>query len=703
MALTSDPTRADWCIGVDIGGTFTDVVLWRDGASAMHREKLLTTPEDPSRAVIEGVQRAIDHQGIAAANLGTVVHGTTLVANALIERRGVPTGLITTRGFRDVLGLGREWRYDLYDLDIAMPEPLVQRALRLEVTERLLADGTVETPLDEAEVIAAARTLAGAGTEAVAVVLLHSFRNPVHEQRVGEIVARELPGIEVSLSSEVSPELGEYERSSTVAANAYVLPIFASYIERLARALAELGFRRNFLLVLSDGRCIEAETARRYPIRLVQSGPAAGAEAARMFGELAGVADVLCFDMGGTTAKACLIHSGEPERTARFEVARETRFAEGSGLPLQIPAIDMIEIGAGGGSIAEIDARGLIQVGPRSAGADPGPACYGRGNSRPTVTDCDLVLGYLDAGSFLGGAMTLDKAAAESAIQDHIADPLDISVVEAAWGVHETVTANMAQAATIHAIERGLDVTRFAMLPIGGAGPVHACAMASKMNIDRLICPIGAGVASAIGMLAAPVSFEVGRAAPCHLDALDIASVRTLLAKLRTEAEKLVAETGVALDDIGCRTRAMMRYVGQGYEIEVEFEPERLAVSGRSYLDMAFTTAYRSRYGRTETAAPEILSWRVVASGPRPALASALAVDAEEDASQPLPRWRRPTFFTDRFVDTPVFRRTELRRGQGLTGPAIVEEDESTLVVPPEFVLVVDQALNLLATRRKTT
>ena len=698
MAET-DAERGGWSIGVDIGGTFTDVVLWRDGAAAILREKLLTTPDDPSRAVIEGVRRALDRQGITAADLGTVVHGTTLVANALIERRGVPTGLIATRGFRDVLGLGREWRYDLYDLDIAMPAPLVPRALCLEVTERLLADGSVATPLVETDVAAAAATLRMAGVSAVAVALLHSFRNPAHERRVGEVLAAQLPGVEISLSSEVSPELGEYERTSTVAANAYVLPVFARYVERLEQALASLGYCRDLLMILSDGRCIRAETARRFPIRLIQSGPAAGAEAAGMFGELAGARDVLCFDMGGTTAKACLIRDGEPERTARFEVARETRFAGGSGLPLQIPAIDMIEIGAGGGSVASVDTRGLIQVGPQSAGADPGPACYGRGNPNPTVTDCDLVLGYLDPGSFLAGTMPLDREAAETAIQTHLAKPLGISVVQAAWGVHETVTASMAQAATIHAIERALDVTRFAMLPIGGAGPVHACAMAAKMNIDRLICPIGAGVASAIGMLAAPVSFEVGHAAPCRLDALDIAGISTLLAEMRAEAEILVTGAGIALEAIAVRTSAMMRYVGQGYEIEVEVAPDRLSGSGDD-LHAAFSAAYKARYGRAETAAPEILSWRVVASGPRPKLGAALGAAMAAEAPSPAAHATRPIFFGDRFIETPVYRRTELRPGQVLEGPAVVEEDESTLVLSPEFVLTVDPVRSLVATRR---
>lgn len=689
----------DWCVGVDIGGTFTDVVLWRYGDAAMRREKLLTTPDDPSCAVIEGIQRALANEGVAPSDLASVIHGTTLVANALIERRGVETALVTTKGFRDVLEIGREWRYDLYDLNIAMPSPLVPRERRFEVTERVDASGAVAEPLDEADVALVAEAIKASGVNAVAVALLHSYRNAVHEQRVGALLGAALPGVHISLSSDVSPELGEYERSSTVVANAYVLPIFAEYVERLATALADIGFARDLLLVLSDGRCVRADTAKRYPIRLVQSGPAAGAEAARLFGELAKVEDVLCFDMGGTTAKACLIHAGEPERTARFEVARETRFAEGSGLPLQIPAIDMIEIGAGGGSIASVDARGLIQVGPHSAGADPGPACYGKGNDRPTVTDCDLVLGYLDAGSFLGGTMALDKAASEAAIAKHLAEPLDVSVLDAAWGVHETVTANMAQAASIHAIERGLDATRFAMLPIGGAGPVHACSMAAKMNIEQLICPIGAGVASAIGMLAAPISFEVGRAAPCRLDALDTKAALALLQEMQDETQALVASAGVAPADITYKISAMMRYVGQGYEIEASFTPYALTSGGAETLAEAFGNAYRARYGRVEAMPPEILAWRVVGSGPRPALGDAIGTGAAAVSSTAESHGERPVFFNEGFAATPIYRRQSFGPGQTIQGPAIIEEDESTLVVPPNFRVAVDAALNLIVTQ----
>ena len=688
-----------WRIGADIGGTFTDVVLWREDSPELIREKLLTTPDDPARAVLEGVARALDHAGIAADQLTAVVHGTTLVANALIERKGMLTGLITTKGFRDVLEIGREWRYDLFNLDLKMPRPLVDRKLRLEVGERLDAEGEVVTELDMDDVNAAIQVFASTNVQSVAVCFLHAYLNADHEQAVAERLARDLPGATVSLSSDVSPELGEYERTSTTVANAYVRPILQGYVERLAAALAEMGYRRDLLLMLSDGRCVSADVAVRYPIRLVQSGPAGGAEAARLFGRLGGIDDVLCFDMGGTTAKACLIPDGEPERTVSFEVARETRFAEGSGLPLQIPAIDMIETGAGGGSLTRVDERGLLQVGPNSASADPGPVCYGLGNDVPTVTDCDLVLGYLDEKSFLGGRMELDKAAAERAIDEKLAKPLGIGVIEAAWGVHETVNASMAQAAAIHAIERALDVTRFAMLPIGGAGPVHACGMAAKMNIDKLICPPGAGVASAIGLLASAISFEIARAAPSLLDQLDWAKANQLLEDMTTEASALVAGTGVGESQVTRRFSAMMRYQGQGYEIEVPLNIESVQGGDLDAVIAAFSEAYERRYGRREEMPVEMLSWRLAVLGPRSSLADALASRGEAGGEVAKPTGIRPVWFGDGFVETDVYRRDDLAPGQKINGPAIIEETESTLVVRPEFTLNVDPALNIILTK----
>ncbi len=690
--------EATWRVGVDIGGTFTDVVLWDERSDEMILEKLLTTPDDPSRAVLQGIGQALADAGIGADRLATVIHGTTLVANALIERKGVRTGLITTAGFRDVLEIGREWRYDLFNLVIEMPRPLVPRPLRLEVAERIDAGGAVLLPLDEPSLDRAVAALREAGVASVAVCLLHAYLNSDHERRVALALGRDLPDVAVSLSSDVSPELGEYERTSTTVANAYVHPIFRDYVERLVAALRDLGYRRDLLMVLSDGRCVGADVAIRYPIRLVQSGPAAGAEAARLFGELADIDDILCFDMGGTTAKACLIPDGEPERTISFEVARETRFAEGSGLPLQIPAIEMIEIGAGGGSIARVDRRGLLQVGPDSAGADPGPVCYGQGNQLPTVTDCDLLLGYLDEASFLGGRMRLDRAAAERAVTEHLAGPLGIGMAEAAWGVHETVTANMAQAATIHAIERALDPTRFAMLAIGGAGPVHACAMAAKMGIERLICPTGAGVASAIGMLASSISFEIARAAPSSVDALDFTRAAALLEGMDIEASALVAGAGVEEGLVTRRFSAMMRYKGQGYEIEAPVDLETIRRSEATALLESFSRAYERRYGRTEAMPVELLSWRLAVVGPRSSLVEALAERAATSTDAPVPGGHRPVWFGDGFIESPVYERAKLRPGATIAGPAIVEEVESTLVMPPGFRLSVDGALNLILT-----
>ena len=695
-------TKPSWRIGVDIGGTFTDIVLWDSQSGQLILDKLLTTPDDPSRAVLEGVDRILKANGIPAEDLTSVIHGTTLVANALIERKGVTTGLITTAGFRDVLEIGREWRYDLFNLDIEMPKPLVPRHLRFEATERIGPDGDVLVTLDETALQSTISALRDAGVESLAVCLLHAYLNPAHERAIAGVIRRELPDMALSLSSDVSPELGEYERSSTTTANAYVHPTFRNYVDRLVGALADLGYERDLLLVLSDGRCVQADVATRYPIRLVQSGPAAGAEAARLFGELAHVDDVLCFDMGGTTAKACLIPEGIPERTVHFEVARETRFAEGSGLPLQIPAIDMIEIGAGGGSIARVDKRGLLQVGPDSAGADPGPVCYGRGNDLPTVTDCDLALGYLAPESFLGGRMKLDVDAAARSIERSLAKPLGISIEDAAWGVHETVTASMAQAAMIHAIERALDVTRFSMLPIGGAGPVHACSMAAKMNIDRLICPTGAGVASAIGMLSAAISFEIARAAPADLASLDFGKTWTMIEGMDAEASALVANAGVDIRDVEHKLSVMMRYAGQGYEIETFVSREIIEKADGDGLHTAFTEAYWRRYGRTEEIPVEILSWRLAVEGPRSGLGQTLVGrDIDSDPSSESIGYR-PAWFGEQFLETPVFKRSGLRPGAQIPGPAIIEETESTTIVPPEFTLGIDQALNLVLTRTRS-
>mgnify|MGYP001479622648 FL=1 len=689
-------------IGVDIGGTFTDVVLWNVAGDETRQTKLLTTPDDPSRAVIDGIKQILCDASIFPQDVEAVIHGTTLVANALIERKGVKTGLITTKGFRDVLEIGREWRYDLFDLAIEMPTPLAERSVRAEVEERIDAAGNVLQKLDITKLDTIVSKFKKRDVQSIGVCLLHAYQNANHEIAIRDRLNKIAPEISVSLSSIVSAEMGEYERSSTTIADAYVHPIFKRYIQRLVTALTDMGISRDLLLVLSDGRTVTHETAIQFPIRLVQSGPAAGAQAAVLYGGLSGVDDLLCFDMGGTTAKACLIEKGEPQRSASFEVARVFRFAEGSGLPLQIPAIDMIEIGAGGGSIARLDPLGLIQVGPDSASSNPGPVCYGKGGTEPTVTDADLVLGYLDSESFLGGAMSLDRAAARSAIQTSLADPLGISAEEAAWGIHETVTGNMAQAAAVHAIEKGLNISRFSLVPIGGAGPVHACSMARKMGVEKLICPAGAGVASAIGMLGSPISFEIAKTNLARLDSVNWPSIHKMIHDMSDRGRALIRDAGIGEETVTVQYSAMMRYVGQGYEVEVPIEEITIKNGDVTAVAECFAESYQRRFGRTEKMPPETVTWRVVVSGPRPPLIEAVRHSTGKAAKELGEAKHRPVWFGDRvgFVDTPVYARTPLRSGTSIEGPAVIEETESTLIIPPDFRGTMDTALNLIVEKR---
>ena len=680
-------------IGVDIGGTFTDFVLADARDGSLHKEKLLTTPHAPEEAVLEGIRRLLSRHRIAPDQVAHVIHGTTLVANALIERRGVPTALVTTQGFRDLVEIGSELRHDTYDLFMQVPQPLVPRRLRLGVPERMLPDGAVRAPLDEAAAREAARSLAASGVRAVAVCFLHAFRNPAHERRMAEILAEEAPGLTVCLSSEVVPEIGEVERASTTICNAYVLPVFETYVTRLADGLRSLGLSGPLYLMLSDGGTVGEGTARRHPIRLVQSGPAGGVRATAIYGAAAEAPDILCFDMGGTTAKACLIEGGEPLRSLDFEVARVDRFRKGSGLPLKVPVIEMIEIGAGGGSIAQVDRLGLIRVGPESASSDPGPACYGLGGTRPTVTDADLVLGYLGAGSFLGGDMRLDVAAAERAIEEHLARPLGLSVVEAAWALHETVNGNMAQAAAIHALEKARRIEGYAMVPIGGAGPVHAAQVCRKLGIRTLVAPAGAGVASAFGFLASPVSFAFVRGWVAPLASLDMAALRGTIAGMEAEGLAMLAEAGVAAADATRRVVGALRYVGQGFQVEAAIDAAAIEAGDRDAMRAAFEAEYLRQYGRTEPALPvECVSWQVAVSGPVPAL----RLDA--GATEAAPPRSRPAWFPEAggFVDTPVIDRAALRMGDTVEGPALIEERESTLVLPPGARARRDAAGNLV-------
>ncbi|PWJ20606.1 hydantoinase/oxoprolinase family protein [Jannaschia seohaensis] len=687
------PIAASYRIGVDIGGTFTDVVMLDPATGKLLNEKVLTTPDDPSQGVLNGVTRILSTGAAQASSVQTVIHGTTLVANALIERKGVKTALVTTKGFRDVLEIGRELRYSIYDLFIDTPTPLVPRSLRFEIDERMTSDGTVLRAPDPTAVSALADDLRAAGVEAVAVVFLHAFRNDENERAVKAQLAEALPGVTICTSFEVMPQIGEYERTSTAVANAFVQPIFGNYIARLVAEMARLELPEDLFLMLADGGTVHHDTAVRYPIRLVQSGPAGGAQAAAVFGRLAGEPDILCFDMGGTTAKACLIQDGEALKTDNFEVARVFRFAKGSGLPLQVPVIDMIEIGAGGGSIAQVDKLGLIRVGPESASSKPGPACYGLGGARPTVTDADLVLGYLDAASFLGGDMALSKEAAEDAIRRELAEPLGLSVVDAAWGIYETVNESMAQAATIHALESGRKVQDFTLLAIGGAGPVHASNLARRMGVRRVICPLGAGVASAFGFLASPTSFEFVRAAIEPVAALDLERIDAMIGELEEEGRRLVTAAGVAPEDATTSVGALMRYVGQGYEVEVSVPRSVVVARDTGEIARLFEARYAQLFGRTEAMDIEVISWRVLVSGPKPVLEPTAAL-----SEGPALKGHRAVYFSEAggFVDTPVYDRYRVKAGARIDGPALFEERESTIIVPPHAVAVPDVHGNLV-------
>ncbi|MEM7487631.1 MAG: hydantoinase/oxoprolinase family protein [Pseudomonadota bacterium] len=688
-------------IASDIGGTFTDVVaVGRDGLT-FGIGKVLTTPRRPDDAVIEGIGRVLAGLGLTGADASELVHGTTLFTNALIERKGAVTALITTEGFRDAIEIGREHRYDIYDLRIRNPDPLAPRHLRFELPERVLADGSVRTPLDETAARALARHLAGIGVEAVAVSLIHSYANPDHERRLGAILAEEAPGLAVSLSCDVVPEMGEHARASTVLANVYVKAIAQTYLARLrARGEAELGATAPLHVIQSDGGLCETAEAAEMPIRLVESGPAGGALAAAHFGRLLGHPDLLAFDMGGTTAKACVIADGAPLVANSFEVDRQYQFKKHSGLPVKVPVIELIEIGTGGGSIARIDAMRRLQVGPQSAGSEPGPACYGRGGTAPTVTDAAAMLGYLDPGFFLGGTMALDRAAAKAAVTEHVAKPLGLTPVEAAYGIHQLANESMASAARIHTIERGKNIAAFPIFATGGAGPMHAFGVARILGCPRVIYPLAAGVMSALGFLTAPMSLALARSRPERVEGMDWAAVAALIDEMRAEGQARLARA-LPEAEVRFRVSADMRYVLQGSEVRVPLDLDAYGPEAEGPLLDAFERAYADLYGHGMDAPAEVISWRVVAEGPSPDLALRTgsggttdphaARKGTRDIYLPAARAMRPV---------PVYDRYALAPGTTLEGPAIVEERESTAVVNGAAALHVDAHLNLVVDLR---
>lgn len=684
-------------IGVDVGGTFTDVLLVDDSSGAFHVAKTLTTPDDPSIGVLRAVSSSLEGAGVAASALRNVIHGTTLVTNAIIQRDGAPTGLLTTRGFKDVLDIAREHRYDMYDLLLELPRPLVPREHRFEVDERILADGTVYRAVDLDQIDQAVSEIERRGLRALAIVFLHSFRNPSHEKLAADRIRQRAPWLRVSLSSEVAGEIREYERTSTTVANAYVQELLDEYLENLEAALERTGFTGRLLIMLSNGGVATVETARRFPVRIIESGPAAGALAAGHVGLLSGRPDLLSFDMGGTTAKACLIENGRPFTTNEFEVDRVYRFKQGSGMPIKAPAIDMIEIGAGGGSIARVDRFGLIKVGPESAGAAPGPACYGLGGDRPTVTDADVVLGYLDPDFFLGGSMRLDRSAAERAVRDHVAEPLGMTVEAAAWAIHQTVNESMASAARMHAVERGKDVRRYPLFAFGGAGPVHAFHVAKILRLEEVIAPFAAGVGSTLGFLAAPISFDFVRGAAGILDYLDWTEIDRLYQEMEDEGRALLAAAQVPSDEMTLVRSCDMRLAGQAHQIDVPVPLGKLTDESASAIRKAFDETYHRLFKRAAPGVPvEALNWRLSVAGPRPGL-RALQTDGTGDPSAAI-KGLRPIYLPERgdFATVPVYDRYRLAAGAQFSGPAVVEERESTVVIGPGGRVVVDAWSNLV-------
>jgi N-methylhydantoinase A len=685
-----------FALAIDIGGTFTDAVLTCDDGRSW-TDKTLTTP----RNLLEGFFRAADlvlaRSGITLRDLNDVVaHATTVVTNAVIERKGAPTALIVTSGFRDVLYIRDEHRYDMFDPQIEYPEPLVTRDHTFGVDERTFADGSVGAEVNAAQVREIAQQLRQAGISSVAVCLLNSYLNPRNEQRVQQLLVEAAPEVFVSLSSDVAPQMREYLRASTAAVNAYARPISGPYLDSLAERLKQQGCALEPLIMLSNGGVVGARVAGTYPVRMIESGPAAGALAAGRIARLHGIENLISFDMGGTTAKACLIQHGEPLVTGEFEVDRRYRFKPGSGMPITVPSIDMMEIGAGGGSIARVDELGLLKVGPESAGADPGPACYGRGGTHACVTDADLLLGILDADNFLGGDMQLDRARAEAAVQS-LADQLGVSMLDAAFGIYSVVGESMAAAARAHATDRGVDYRGLPLLAFGGAGPIHACYVAEQLDSSEVIYPPMASVLSAVGTLVTPARLDLARGGLCRVNAIDWTAVGALIDDMVSSGRKALLEAGLREDGIGYDFSADMRYFGQQAEVTVQLGSDPRLEHDARQLRARFDAAYEALYGvRLDDMDVEVVSWRAAAHGG----------DAGRDigvrlAAQPgKPKSRRPVYFKDRSLPVPVYDRAALAGDQRIDGPVIIEERETTIYVLAGWTLSVHADGSLKAKRQ---
>ncbi len=686
-------------LGVDIGGTFTDFAMIDDRSGQISIHKTLTTPDDPARAVLDGVAFILQRDGVEVSALRGLIHGSTLVTNAVIERRGAPVGMLVTEGFVDVLDIANERRYDIYNLRAQYPEPMVPRNLRVGIDERLRDDGVPLHPVDLEQVVReTGRLVEEHGIAALAICFLHSYANAEHEVAARDAVQRAFPALYVSTSADVFPFIREYERWNTTTINAFTQPMVDRYLKNLETGLAALGFTGTFHVMTSSGGVVDAQTARRFPVRMLESGPAAGVLMSAYHGRSLGVDSLLSFDMGGTTAKGAIVRNGQPRKVYELEVARVAEFRPGSGLPTKIPVIDMIEIGAGGGGIAEVDARGLIRVGPRSAGAMPGPACYGRGGTAATLTDANLVLGYYDPDFFLGGTMALDRDASGRAIETSVGQPLDLERTRAAWGVHEIINEDVARAFRVHASELGFDYRRCSMVAFGGSGPAHALRVARKLKIPRVIFPMGSGVMSAIGMLVCPMSFQTARSRRVLAGQLDPAEFAAQFHPVEQEASAFLLDAGIPAAAIQLRRSVDMRYRGQGYEIEVPL-PDGPDVAGSYALlhelfDRSYEEVFSLSYVDHEL---EIVNWKVEAIGPAPdtgqlsfrrGQTDGIALKGHRDAYVPE---------ANGYAACAVYDRYSLKPGETIDGPAFIEEREATFVIGAGDRVTVDTLGNLIA------
>ena len=679
-------------LGCDIGGTFTDFVLVNDDTGEFQINKCLTTPADPSDAVEDGIQELLDRTPGFMPDVSEIIHGTTLVINAIIERKGALTGLITTKGFRDVLELGREMRYDAYDIFSEYPEPLVPRNLRMVVDERITSDGAVIRELDPEDVKQALGDLRSSGIESLAVCLINSYENPEHEKIIKEIVTQEAGDLFLSTSFEVLPQIREYERTCTTATNAYVKPITGKYLNKLSARLESMGFQGKLFIMLSSGGITSVETAREFPVRIIESGPTAAVIASQHYGRMFGIKDIFCFDMGGTTAKSCLIQKGQAGLVSTFEVGRVQRFKKGSGLPIQVPVVDLMEIGAGGGSIARMNKMGLLQVGPDSAGADPGPACYGLGGRNPTVTDADLILGYLDPDYFLGGTMHLDKAAAETAMVEMVAGPLGTSPTDAAFGIHDLINETMAAAAKTHIAEKGGNPNIITISAFGGAGPVHAYGLAKKIGAPRILVPPLAGVGSALGFFTAPVAFDLTRSHRVALDAADFGEIEMLLAGLEREGAAIL-EQAHKNQSVNFERTLMMRFVGQGAENDLSIDNKPFTEFRAEDIRKLFDDVYQRLYGRTypETKV-EFVTFKVRASLPERPFRIPPLRQTDGNLTDCLKGVRNAfSLIQKTYIPFNVYDRLKLFPGAEFEGPAIIEEKESTIIVGEDARVRVDE------------